>query len=132
MDPIICSINFYWFNECSIYKTKKDMKKQNKANTPAFSKHYNFIFWSTSLQISFYFTLKAIVRGISGVCSMQENSMYADLLETPSIHLSLKRLLINFQGFGFTLPKDPQKFSSKISNFILFFKQSKHLSRTLI
>lgn len=51
------------------------MKTQNKTNTPAFSKHYNFIFWSTSLQISFYFTLKAIVRGISGVCSMQENSM---------------------------------------------------------
>lgn len=96
------------------------MKTQNETNILAFSKCYNFIFWSTLLQISFYFPLKAILKDISDVFSMQDNCMYADLLETPSIHLSLKKLLINLQEFGFTLAKDPQKFSSsKISNFIL-------------
>lgn len=109
------------------------MKTQKNPNILAFLKCYNFIFLSTLMQISFYFTLKAIVRDIFDVCSMQDNYVYADLLETPSIHLSLKRLLINLQEFGFTLAKDPQKFSSsKISNFILFFKQSRHLSRAWI
>lgn len=123
MDPVTCFITFYWFHKCSIKKkpNKKDVKTQKPPNILAFSKCYNFIFWSVLLQISFHFTLKAIVRDISGISSTQDNCMYAD--HTPSIHLSLKRLLINLQGFGFTLAKDLQQFSSsKISNFILFFK----------
>lgn len=101
-------------------KQKGQRKTQKTPNILASSKWSYFIFWSILLQISFHSTLKAIVRDIFDVCSMQYNCMYAHLLETPSSHLSLKSLLINLQGFGFTLAKDPQQCSSKISNFIFF------------
>lgn len=68
-----------------------------------------FHFWSILLNISFNFTLEAIVRDISDVSNMQVNCMYTHVLETPPICLPVKKecLLLRIQPL---LPESLSKY----------------------